>query len=90
MSEPAPEHPLGLYQFNTLDMDGRADYVWQHGDYITGAIDEQGRSNYYALRGFFVEVELFDEGDAIAAVIPFTTGTRYDRMLRHVDLNRLV
>ena len=90
MSEPAPSHPLTLYGFNALDMDGRAAYLWQHGEYLTGAVDEQGRSNFYFLNGYFVEVELFDTGDAIAAVIPFTTGTRYERMVRHVDLNRLV
>lgn len=89
MSEPAAEHPLSLYQFNALDMDGRATYLWAHGDYITGVADRQGRSNFYALRGYFVEVELFDAGDAIAAVIPFTTGDRYDRMLRSVNFDQL-
>lgn len=90
MNDPTPLPPLGLYQFNALDMDQRADYLWQHGEYLTGAVDEQGRSNFYALGAFFVEVELFDTGDAIAAVVPFTTGSRYDRLLRHIDLDRLI
>jgi hypothetical protein len=77
-----------LYQFNALDMDGRAAYLWQHGEYITGAV-EQFRSNFYALGTFFVEVELFDQGDAIAAVVPFITGDRYERMVRHIPLDRL-
>lgn len=80
---------MTLYAFNTLDMDARAAYLWQHGDYITGIIDAEGRSNFYALHGYFVEVALFDEGDAIAAVIPFKTGDRYERMIRGVDLSRL-
>ena len=84
-----PTPVVTLYQFNALDMDGRAAYLWEHGDYLTGAVDEQGRSNFYALGSFFVEVELFDQGDAIAAVIPFITGDRYERLLRHVDLDRL-
>lgn len=84
-----PLHPLGLYQFNALDMDSRGAYLWEHGDYITGVADAQGRSNFYALGQFFVEVELFDTGDAIAAVIPFTTGDRYERMVRNLDLDRL-
>ncbi len=88
MSEPAPEHPLGLYQFNALDMDERAAYLWQHGEYVTGAVDPF-RSNFYALHGYFVEVELFDQGDAITAVVPFTTGDRYERMVRHIQLDRL-
>ena len=71
-----------------MDMDQRAAYLWQHGDYITGAV-EQFRSNFYALGSFFVEVELFDQGDAIAAVIPVTTGDRYERLLRHIPLDRL-
>jgi len=80
---------MTLYQFNNLDMDGRAAYLWEHGEYVTGVIDHQGRSNFYALHGYFVEVELFDEGDAIAAVIPFSTGDRYERMVRSVNLDRL-
>ena len=80
---------MTLYEYSTLDMDGRAAYLWEHGDYLTGAIDAQGRSNFYTLNGYFVEVELFDEGDAIAAVVPFKVGDRYDRLLRHVDLDRL-
>lgn len=81
--------PLTLYQFNALDMEGRAAHLWEHGDYIAGAIDAQGRSNFYTLHGYFVEVELFDQGDAIAAVVPFKLGDRYDRLLRHVDLENL-
>ncbi|MBV6405536.1 MAG: hypothetical protein GFGODING_02315 [Flavobacteriales bacterium] len=81
---------MTLYEFNALDMDGRASYLWQHGQYLTGAIDAQGRSNFYALGSYFVEVELFDDGDAIAAVVPFTTGDRYERLLRHLDLDRLL
>lgn len=89
MSEPLPLHPLTLYGFNMLDMNERATYLWEHGDYITGVIDAQGRSNFYTLNGYYVEVELFDEGEAIAAVVPFTTGDRYERMVSAVDLARL-
>lgn len=83
------QHPMGNHQLNALDMDGRAAYLWAHGDYLTGAIDEQGRSNFYSLHGYFVEVELFDEGDGIMAVIPFTTGVRYERLLSVIDLARI-
>ena len=89
VTAPLHDHPLSLYEFNALDMEGRAAYLWTHGEYLTGAIDQQGRSNFYSLHGYFVEVELFDEGDGIAAVIPFTTGDRYERLLRFIDLDRL-
>ena len=69
-------------------MNERAAYLWQHGEYVTGAV-EQFRSNFYALHGYFVEVELFDQGDGIAAVIPFSIGDRYERMVRHIALDRL-
>lgn len=88
-SEGVPDPGFSLYEFNALDMDERAAYLWQHGEYLTGAI-EQFRSNFYSLHDYFVEVELFDTGDAIAAVIPFNTGDRYERLLRHLDLNRLL
>lgn len=80
---------LNLYQFNGFDMAERAAYLWEHGEYITGVIDTEGRSNYYALHGYFVEVELFDQGDAIAAVITFSEGARYERMVSGVDLPTL-
>lgn len=80
---------MTLYQLNALNMDARAAYLWQHGEYLTGIIDQQGRSNFYALNGYFVEVELFDEGEAIAAVIPFKSGDRYERMIQGIDLTRL-
>jgi len=80
---------MTLYQLNALDMDARAAYLWQHGDYLTGIVDKQGRSNFYALNGYFVEVELFDEGEAIAAVIPFKSGDRYERMIQGINLGRL-
>jgi len=80
---------MTLYQLNALDMDARAAYLWQHGDYLTGIVDQQGRSNFYALNGYFVEVELFDEGEAIAAVIPFKSGDRYERMIQGINLGRL-
>lgn len=81
---------MTLYQFNSLDMDERAAHLWEHGEYVTGIVDAEGRSNFYALHGYFVEVELFDEGNDIAAVIPFNTGDRYERMIRGVDLSRLM
>jgi len=80
---------LGLYEFIALDMDGRAAYLWEHGEYVGGIIDHQGRSNYYTLNGYFVEVELFDEGDVIAAVIPFKTGDRLARLANSIDLKSL-
>lgn len=80
---------MTLYQYNTLNMDARASYLWEHGEYITGVIDGQGRSNFYTLNGYYVEVELFDEGEAIAAVIPFQTGDRYERMVKAIDLAHL-
>ena len=38
-----------LYQFNTLDMDARASYLWANGDYITGMIDAQPDREIIAL-----------------------------------------
>lgn len=80
---------MTLYEFNALDMDARASYLWEHGVYITGVVDPQGRSNFYALHGYYIEVELFDEGDAIAAVVPFSKGPRYERMIGGIDLAHL-
>jgi hypothetical protein len=52
---PTSRPEVTLYQFNALGMDARAVYLWEHGEYITGAV-EQFRSNFYALHGYYVEV----------------------------------
>ncbi len=80
---------MTLYEFIALDMNDRAKQVWEQGEFITGAIDHMGRSNFYSVSDFFVEVELFDEGDAIAGVVPFRVGDRYERMLAHMRLEGL-
>ena len=56
-----PRMDLTLYLFNLLDMDVHASWLWERGEYVGDIIDGQGRSNYYTLNGYFVEVNLFDE-----------------------------
>jgi hypothetical protein len=80
---------MTLYEFIALDMDERAKQVWEQGEFITGAIDQMGRSNFYSVSDFYVEVELFDDGEGIAGVVPFRIGDRYERMVEHMKLGAL-
>lgn len=77
---------VNLYTFTRMDPESRAAYLWAHGEFITGIVDSQGRSNFYTLHDFFAEVELTPDGDSIAGVHPFSTGSRLDRLLTRIDL----
>ena len=78
-----------LYEFNALDLNSRASYLWEHGALITEAVDAKGRSLFYSMHGYFVEVE-YDAGtNAITAVVPFRKGHRHERMVSAIDLTRL-
>lgn len=80
---------VNLYAFTRMDPDRRAAYLWAHGEFITGIVDSQGRSNFYTLHDFFAEVELTPDGGSIAEVHPFSTGPRLDRLLTRIDLGAI-
>ena len=80
---------MSIYQFNKLDLNDRTEYLWTHGDHVSGVIDDQGRSNFYSLGAFYVEVELSEGSINIASVTAFSKGDRYERMVRSIQLGEL-
>ena len=90
---------MTLYEFNALQIDARANHLWEHGSFIIATGHPRGRSAFYSLHGYYVEVEM-TEGEfaqavmecrpmQIAAVVPFTKGPRLDRLASVVDLSNL-
>jgi hypothetical protein len=70
---------MPLYDFNLLDLNSRAEYVWAVGDYVGS--DYKGPSNFYTLGAFYVEVAMNPGTTKILRAVPFITGARYARMV---------
>lgn len=90
---------MTLYEFNALPIDHRADHLWEHGTFLAATDHPEGRSAWYTLHGYYVEV-VMREGDfteaviraepmRIAEVTPFTTGPRLERLASIVNLDGL-
>ena len=75
---------MDLYEFNVLDLNTRADMVWNDGTYV--CTDANRPSNFYTLGNFYVEVVLDRTTNAIVEVASFRVGEHYDRMIAHMDL----
>jgi hypothetical protein len=72
---------MTLYDFVRLNLDFRAEMVWERGELVTNAVDLIGASAFYSLDGFFVEVVYDQENNRIVEVAPFSEGPRYERMV---------
>jgi hypothetical protein len=74
-----------LYTFLHLDLGDCMAYVVDNGEFITN--DPAAPSNFYAVGDFYVEVQLDTTASEIVAVVPFTKGERYNRMVERIDLS---
>ncbi len=77
---------MTLYEFVVMDMNGRAAVLWEHGELITATVHPHGRSAFYTLGDFFVEVCIEDSSHKITTVAPFTVGDRYEAMVRALSM----
>lgn len=72
---------MTLYDFVRLDLDFRAEMVWERGELLGSALNNDGGSLFYALEGFFVEVVYNEDRNKVLDVAPFSEGPRYDRLV---------
>ncbi len=59
---------LGLSEFNALLIDERVDYLWEHGTYIMPTDHPEGRSAFYTLHDYYVEVVMREDDFADAVI----------------------
>jgi len=78
-----------LYEFNSLDIDLRAELCWSVGQFLTERVTDRKRSLFFRLFDFYVELGLNSGSDAVTEIVPFTEGDRYDRMVQSVGLGDL-
>jgi hypothetical protein len=77
---------MGIYPFNALALRKRADVLWSTGAFIAICRRRPPFVQYFAMEGYFVELQ-FDPAKArMLGLTAFTTGERYDRMIEAIEL----
>ena len=76
---------ITLYDFIQLDLNAKADKLWEHGSYIDSYINFEKRVNLYFLSNFFVEVYL--DSNSIIEISAFKKGERFDKYLERINIS---
>ena len=66
-----------------MDMNGRANMLWDEGIFIDKYIDLLIITNLYYLDSFFVEVVLSNKDGRITEITTFKHGERLEKYIRH-------
>jgi hypothetical protein len=80
---------LPLHEFSSLALQERADMLWREGTFLLATDNERGRSAFYIIADYYVEVLMLGAEQRIAEVVPFYTGPRLERLLSVIDLAKL-
>ncbi|MBN8703804.1 MAG: hypothetical protein J0M08_12120 [Bacteroidetes bacterium] len=76
---------VGLYEFNKLTKNERADLLWQHGEFV-GSVKLRGLSfSLYTLSDFYVEVLV--QEDEIYHIKSFKKGYMLDKYLDRIQID---
>ena len=83
-------HQVEIYDYIKLDLNDRANLLWDEGVFIEKYIDLHIITNLYYLNKFYVEVVLSNKDGRISEITPFRSGERLEKYIRHVDLKSLI
>jgi hypothetical protein len=75
---------MHLREFIRLSLKDRLLYTTDHGTFV--AADPSRPCTFHLLHDFYVEVRLADDASRVIGVMPFKTGTRYERMLESITM----
>ena len=81
---------MGLYEFIALDMNKKADTVWNHAAYLTWRAYEKGKVNLYALEDFYVEIYYDEEFNCLEDIRSFKSVVCLDPYLNEIELGKLL
>jgi hypothetical protein len=73
------------YEFTALELNARADYLWQHGVHLANHVEQQNACVLYSLHSYYVEV-ITEQGKGILDVVPFKKGERLEKYLAKIML----
>lgn len=80
---------IGLYEFNILDENEKAQTIWDNGTFLTNKSDEEKAVNLYALGDFYVEVWYDKPHNRITQIRSFKTVNNLSPYLDDIDLDTL-
>jgi hypothetical protein len=77
---------LTLYEYNQLNLDDRASFLWEHGTFLMN--DEGGgkRVNLYALGDLYVEGRCDKKSNRIMRIRTFKSLNQLDEYLNQINL----
>lgn len=78
---------MTLYEFNALNINSKASYLWENGMHIDTYIDEIQRVNLYHLSNFYVEVSLDSGSNKIISINSFIRGYKLDKYLLKINID---
>jgi hypothetical protein len=82
----AEAEAIGIYGFITLDLNERAQMVWEKGKYIASRLSQKKRMNLYSLEDYYVEIEMLSPALVIVDAVPFLRGHRLDKYLDDINI----
>lgn len=78
---------MQIYEFLALNINDKADLVWQNGKFIDKYADLTYSVNLYFLFNFFVEVSYSVKENKITDITPFKKGFRLDKYLENIKID---
>ena len=76
---------LGIYEFNQLTINEKANYLWENGTFLAA----KDRINLYSLHNFFVEVYYHTELNKISDIKVFRSLSKLHDYLTDIDITSL-
>ena len=80
----------GIYDYNILDFNNKADYLWKHGEFLVTRKTSVGSANLYSISDFFVEVNYDNEKNEIVDLRSFKSHKLLEPYLDYIDLEKLL
>jgi hypothetical protein len=78
---------MGLYEYNQLSLDEKANVLWQHGNFLISRKEGENAFNLYSLFDFYVEVQASNSTNKIENIITFKTKRLLEPYLNNIKLD---
>jgi hypothetical protein len=80
---------IEIYEFMALELNERANYLWEFGVYIMAREEGEFKINLYRVNTYYVEVFYSAKDNEIVIIKPFKSINALSPYLNLIDLNTL-
>ncbi|MDP1803037.1 MAG: hypothetical protein Q8L81_16870 [Bacteroidota bacterium] len=77
---------MTIYEFIKLDINSKADMLWDKGIFLENTLSNNQGINLYFLDNFFVEVIVSKPNEKIIDIVPFKQGERLEKYIEGVTI----